>query len=182
MLSKHSVFQIIFLFFFSVLFFIPNLHAQMQYKGAIGKANIGWYEKGAFIDGNVGLVWKERNPTRATGASNGMPERIFIASGGFEIGYDLKKEIRVSPKITAEYHFVDGFPLTIRVQNRYYPAGESEGNYKNGSWQICPEFGFNFWGAKAFLTYGYSMPVTNRIQAGFVGHQINFGWNFYRNR
>ncbi|TAE68502.1 MAG: hypothetical protein EAZ85_14120 [Bacteroidetes bacterium] len=180
MLSKQSVFKIFFLFFFSSLFILQTLKAQMQYKGAIGKVGGGWYEKGVFVDGNVGLVWKERNPMRSIGSKNGMPERIFILSGGFELGYDLKKEIKVSPKIAAEYHFVNGLPLTFRVQNRYYPAAES--NYKNGSWQICPEFGINFWGAKAFITYGYSMPVTNRLEAGFIGHQINFGWNFYRNR
>ncbi|TAE49416.1 MAG: hypothetical protein EAY69_02925 [Cytophagales bacterium] len=175
MSSKKSIIQLFFLFF--LFSFSQNIFAQMQYKGAIGKVGAGWYEKGFFADGNVGLVWKERNPMRGIGKSNGMAERIFILSGGIETAY-VEKEVRISPKIAAEYHFVDGFPLTIRVQNRYFPAAES--NYKNGSWQICPEIGLNFFGGKAFVTYGYSMPVTNRIAAGFIGSQINFGWNFYR--
>jgi hypothetical protein len=169
-----------FLMLFWVLSSYHHTSAQMQFKGVIPKVGAGFNEKGIFADISAGWVWSERNPSRARGGDNGLAERVFVVSFGAEPGYDLKNDIRVLPKLVAEYHFIGNLPVTFRLQNRYFPAQEMK--FQNASWQICPEIGFNFWQSRAFLTYGYSMPVTHRETVAFVGHQVYFGLNLYKRR
>lgn len=154
--------------FSCVLYLLAYNTASAQFTLLSPKISTGVHGRGFFTDASLAIRLLDDMNSRGFIA---ISSKTVFLMAGLESNYLFRNDFRLVPKIGLEHNRQ---LLTLRLQNRLYPNKNLR--FKQASWQICPEVGFNLFGVFS-ATYGYNFAITNIDFIPKLGHQLTLSLN-----